>query len=110
MVYRKNPKPYEKMTKAELIEEVKMEAENHIKMDKLADRRSIKLDELTERFKAKDADIRELEQQLARALGYIDRIKDCETVTAFKPPKAVEAVTRPLGPAVSAYEDSNFYV
>lgn len=109
MVYRKNPKPYDKMTKAELIEEVKMEAENHIKMDRLADRNSIKVDKLTDRLKAKDACIRELEQKLARALGYIDRIKDCETVKGFKPPDGEEIVTCPFGPAVDDYDQGNIF-
>ena len=102
-MYQRNNKPYEKMTKAELIEEVKMEAENHIKMDRLADRNSIKVDKLTDKLKAKDACIRALEQKLARALGYIDRIKDCETVKSFKPRKTKETVMRPNGPGVVNY-------
>ena len=104
MGYNRDNKPYEKMTKPELIEEVKMEAENHIKMDKLADQRAIKIDNLTRQLNEYKDCIWRLEQQLARALGYIDRVKDCEAVKEFKPGKPVETVTRPFGPAVREYD------
>lgn len=105
MGYR-NKKPYEKMTKPELIKEVKMEAENHMKMDRLADRKANKIDDLTRQLNEYKDCIWRLEQQLARALGYIDRVKDCETVKGFSPRKPKETETRPYGPGIRDYDNN----
>lgn len=95
------PKNYDRMNKDQLIKEVKQEYENHMKMDRLADRRANEIDRLKIKLTTLRDDYETSELRLSRALGYIDRIKDEERIETTAPVNKVKTVSiEPRGPEI----------
>ena len=85
-----------------LLKEWEQEMRHHTKADQLADRRSIELDNAKKNIARLKEEIKTLEANLNRALGYIDRIKDTEKTirTEPDPPKhKLKTISdKPCGP------------